>query len=326
MNPFFSIIIPVYNVEKYLNDCIKSVLSQNFESIETILIDDGSTDSSSQICKMYSKKFDTISYFRKENGGLSKARNYGILKATGEYLIFLDSDDFIEQDSLTNIYKILVNEKPDVLIGVLNKYYDDNNIKRNKIISTREEIRTLDKYEVINKLFPYIEWSAPKYIVKKEIVKKNNLKFKEGYLHEDVDWTTNLFLVCNSYSLNEIPFYYHRMMRHGSITNTLNSKRIRDVVSIVSDLILKLEQLQMPREVFLSFVSRLSKSTFFYFTSINFFDHKEKLELKKIFSDNIFILKYSTKISHKILYYCVKLLGIDFALTISWLIRKRRLN
>jgi glycosyltransferase involved in cell wall biosynthesis len=112
--PEISIIVPVYNVEKYLEKCLKSILHQIFSDFELILIDDGSTDSSGRICDEYLKRDSRIKVFHKENGGLSSARNYGIEKSTGKYIGFVDSDDYIAKDMYEVLYNNLQRENADV--------------------------------------------------------------------------------------------------------------------------------------------------------------------------------------------------------------------
>ena len=112
----FSIIIPVYNVEKYLNECVDSVLNQTYKYMEIILVDDGSTDSSPQICDSYAEKDNRIRAIHKENGGLSSARNAGIKNMTGDYVLFLDSDDFWDNNkALEHLSYIISEQKPDVV-------------------------------------------------------------------------------------------------------------------------------------------------------------------------------------------------------------------
>ena len=127
----FSIIVPVYNVEKYVKQCINSILSQTYINYELILVDDGSTDSSGSICDSF-KNNKLIKVFHKKNGGLSDARNYGFKKAEGEYVIFLDSDDYwIDNDFLSNINKMLIKKNYDLIIFNTIKYFDESEKKSN---------------------------------------------------------------------------------------------------------------------------------------------------------------------------------------------------
>ena len=116
-NQLISIIVPVYNVEEYLKQCLDSILEQTFSNYEVILVNDGSTDSSGLICQEYAEKDARIRYFEKENGGLSDARNYGIEQARGDYLTFVDSDDFLDASHLSILYNALVNNDADISIA-----------------------------------------------------------------------------------------------------------------------------------------------------------------------------------------------------------------
>ena len=116
MEPILSVVIPIYNVEDYLERCIDSVLNQNVDEIEIILVDDGSPDKCPQICDSYATKFSNIKVVHKKNAGLSAARNTGIELATGKYITFLDSDDAWMQNKLSHIMQILFEKKPDLLM------------------------------------------------------------------------------------------------------------------------------------------------------------------------------------------------------------------
>ena len=148
----FSIIVPVYNVEQYLKDCIESILKQSFENYEILLIDDGSTDRSGLICDEYVSSDSKITAFHKENGGLSDARNYGIKRAQGEYLVFIDSDDYIEPDALDKFNKQLEElNNPDVLITHIQKILIDSNIvKQMDEDLSLDLINNYSKNEIIN--------------------------------------------------------------------------------------------------------------------------------------------------------------------------------
>ena len=130
MEKVLSIIIPVYNVEKYIYECLDSIIYQKncINDCEIILVNDGSTDSSGDICKKYAKKYKNIKYLSKKNGGLSDARNFGIENASGNYIWFIDSDDYIQKDCISKIVKAIKEKKTDVIV-CQSKIVDDNNNK-----------------------------------------------------------------------------------------------------------------------------------------------------------------------------------------------------
>lgn len=117
MTDLISIIVPIYNSEKYLRQCIESILKQSYKNIEVLLINDGSPDSAADICKEYIEKDSRCHYYEKENGGLSDARNYGIERATGDFITFVDSDDFLMDQALEKLYATALLGESDLVVG-----------------------------------------------------------------------------------------------------------------------------------------------------------------------------------------------------------------
>lgn len=156
MHPYFSIILPVYNVAAYLDRCIQSVLEQNFKDYEIILVDDGSTDESSGICDQYAKKYDCISVLHKENGGLSSARNAGLKVAQGRYIWWVDSDDWIEPDALDLLYRASCDDSPDM---VKFSHYRVEGSRRIEVLSNAEA-GLYEKKTGIEKLMDWALFSA----------------------------------------------------------------------------------------------------------------------------------------------------------------------
>lgn len=184
-----SVIIPVYNVQDFLRQCVDSVLQQTYPYTEIILVDDGSTDNSGQICDEYQKQYDKIVVIHKENGGLSDARNVGYAKATGEYVFFLDSDDWIEADALESLYDLAKQEHADVAVANYWYQYEDRKVAAN----TMNQDMVLDKTNAMktllqNSLVKNFAWGK---LYRSEILK--GLQFPVGKLFEDVYWTHLVF-------------------------------------------------------------------------------------------------------------------------------------
>ena len=176
-----SIIVPVYNVEKYLKKCIDSIINQTYKNIEIILVDDGSKDSSGRICDEYIEKDKRIVTIHKKNGGLSDARNEGIKKATGKYLSFIDSDDYIEENMIGNLYKSIIENDSDIstcakIIEYSNKKIIKNN-KSNFCINNNEAMKRM-------LTFDEIDTSACDKLFKKDLFL--NIKFPVGRYYEDI--------------------------------------------------------------------------------------------------------------------------------------------
>lgn len=214
-----SVIVPIYNVEKYLKECIDSIIFQTYTNLEILLINDGSTDSSKKICEEYVNKDSRIKLFNKVNGGLSSARNFGIKKATGDYIIFIDSDDFIEKNMIEElVFGCECNNCDISVIGVY-KYFDNKNIyKESKFIyfgkvdnSKALENMMLNGFYACNKLF------------KRYIFEKNSFESK---LYEDIYLIPYIVEKSqNIYFLNEYGYYYRQ--REKSIVHTeFNEKKM----------------------------------------------------------------------------------------------------
>ena len=232
MSPFFSIVIPIFKVEKYLKECVESVLNQTFKDIEVILVDDGSPDSCPDICDEYDNKDSRIIVIHKQNGGLSSARNAGLKVVSGEYTVFLDSDDFyIHDDFIEKAYAKLMDKKVDILCFRRTKFFDDTKSFSEKTALYSEEIEnTLQYGNLIYKLSKedLLEAAATMKFIKTKALKNNDLYFKEGIFSEDVEWAFRLYPVLKSGTVFNYPDYAYRL-REKSITHSIGIKNVEDV-------------------------------------------------------------------------------------------------
>lgn len=220
-----SIVVPVYNVEKYLDRCVRSLVNQTYKDIEILLIDDGSTDGSGKLCDEYAKQDSRITAYHKVNGGLSDARNYGMERAKGEYISFIDGDDYVETDMM----EFLINSIGDAdmaTCGVYDDYasgvvagysgeelsYETDNIEAFKLILVGDIIAA----SVCNKL------------IKTEAARKQ--KFLVGRLYEDAFFNNDLMLNVKSVRVNTRPLY-HYVHREGSITTASFKKKDMDAIA-----------------------------------------------------------------------------------------------
>ena len=213
-----SVIVPVYNVEKYLDKCLTSLVNQTLKDIEIIVVNDGTKDNSQDIIDRYAKKYKNIIVIKKENGGLSSARNDGIEKATGEYIGFVDSDDYIEYDMYEKMYQKAKTNDYDVVVCDLKYIYDDREVDAfsniNNDLLTKEEVKTC----FLN-IYPSV-WNK---IYKKELIKDNNILFKKGVWFEDVEFTYRLLPYINSIGVVKEKFYNY-VQRDGAITRTFDER------------------------------------------------------------------------------------------------------
>lgn len=214
-----SVIIPVYNVEKYIFKTIESVICQTYSNVEIILIDDGSTDNSSKICDEYSKKDNRIRVIHQKNQGLSVARNIGTNLAEGDFVFYLDGDDYLEQDALENLMNL--SNDCDLIIGNYYYTYSDHedvaksNYSEQSILSTKEAMHDL----LIGKIQNFA-WGK---LIKADIAKKYG--FPDGKLFEDTYWAHLIINDCRSIVITNLPILHYRQ-RDNSISYSINLKRL----------------------------------------------------------------------------------------------------
>lgn len=234
-----SIIIPVYNVEKYLNQCLESIYKLDLSNKEIILINDGSTDNSLNILKEYKEKYsEKTILISQENKGLSEARNIGVRSSSGKYILFIDSDDFVDYKILENFLKEGLYYKEDILMGNSSNYYGDRIIKdfypdRLKNIGEKKGLFFLEE-RIKRKCFYLGVW---RNLYKKEFLLKNNLFFEKGILHEDNLFTPIAFCLAEKVRYSQKYFYFYRQTNSTSITKSKNKKRYVDLLIIIEKLL-----------------------------------------------------------------------------------------
>lgn len=231
----FSIIIPVYNVERYLNECVESVLSQTFTDFEILLIDDGSPDKSGVMCDEWAKKDSRIRVFHQENQGLSGARNTGIRNAIGDYLQFLDSDDWwASADVLQSISDRLDLTAADVLSYNYRKSYGGKLTDPAFSAETRDHSnRECGSLEYLVSRSLWVTGACNKAI-KRELFGNGELFFRKGITSEDIDWTLRLALQADSFDYcNAVAFVYRQ--REGSISHSISPKALECLCSNVEE-------------------------------------------------------------------------------------------
>ncbi len=240
-----SIIIPVYNVYSYLEKCITSVINQVNNELEILLINDGSTDNSDELCvKMEHKYSKYIKYYSKSNSGLSDTRNVGINKSNGKYIMFLDSDDYIE-NNLTKIIQILKTENPDILYFGYNKVFNDDKQPFYSFKSEQDKIFNKDDFIIYELSNRNLSIPACFGIYRKKIIIDNNIMFEKGILHEDERWSPIVLLNSNIIYTSSL-IVYNYIQRDGSITHkkdkTKNGLDLIDTCYYLDKLTNKIEQ------------------------------------------------------------------------------------
>lgn len=220
-----SIIVPIYNAEKYLNKCIDSLINQTKKELEFILVNDGSTDKTESIIKEYHDK--RIKCFKNKNQGIGKTRNFGISKSSGKYIMFLDSDDYLRKDACETLYQKALNEGSDLVICDFYKVYDSGRIEEVNLPSFEQT--TLKKRPALINEINLAPWNK---LYKRELITKNNLKFVENLKYEDAPFVIEAFICAKKIvKVDELLNYY---VIHGNSETTVRDKRCFDILKIIA--------------------------------------------------------------------------------------------
>jgi glycosyltransferase involved in cell wall biosynthesis len=232
-NPLVSIIVPVYNVEPYLKKCVDSIISQTYDNLEIILVDDGSPDSCGKICDEYAANDERVKVVHKENGGLSDARNAALDIMHGEYVAFVDSDDWVLPNYIKDMYENLVKYGADISLSGTIYIYDN---KKNIILAINKNEGLYTQKEAVENLFYQkgIYPSAYSKLYKSELFKE--IRYPKGKLNEDSAVTYKLFCLCNKISYTNASNYCY-LQRMGSIENSEFALNKMNAINIVEEML-----------------------------------------------------------------------------------------
>ena len=246
MNPKISVIIPVYNVELWLTKCIDSLLNQIYSNIEIILIDDGSTDRSGKICDEYSKKDNRIKVMHIKNSGQSVARNKGLDVSQGEYVLFIDSDDYLcDREIIGKFINIFNSSKCDFIYTSYCRFNDGNEDEITEILPinlTNKEVENKLGKDILVDLINKNSFHHAPYlkVCRRDFILNNDLYFREGYYHEDADWSFKVFYYAKKIIIYHEPWYMRRMRENSTITSRDEKsicKKLCDRLIIANELI-----------------------------------------------------------------------------------------
>ena len=226
----YSVIIPVYNVEKYIDRCLKSIISQNYDDLEIIVVDNGSTDSSGSICDTYASEYANISVYHIENHGVGSARNFGLSKARGEFIYFVDSDDYLVGNLFADFADKLVLDLDLAVFSYYNSFEEDLTEKQR----TEKSLPFKGNYDkdgfikIFKELFLsdmlYTVWNK---IYRREFLLENNLSFEQYELGEDVRFNLDVYREVNKIYLSQDSYYVYVIGRKGSAMSGYNPKRLQ---------------------------------------------------------------------------------------------------
>ena len=262
-----SIIVPIYNVSKYIKRCLDSLVNQTLDNIEIILVNDGSQENEEEIIKPYLKKYKNIKYFKKENGGQASARNFGLKRARGEYILFVDSDDYIETTMASKLYKVATEKDLDIIL--CNYYMETNDNKEEIYVLNENKYLTLNEYVILTPA----PWNK---LIKREFLINNNFSFIEGIIYEDYATIPTLALYNPKvYFLNEC--LYHYIQSEVSTMRSLEYKeKYENIIPATKYLYNKMHDMgfEVELEYLISFHT-------LYLASLNFYESKkyDKIDL-----------------------------------------------
>lgn len=220
--PLISVIVPVYKVEKYLPRCVASLQGQDYPNLEILLVDDGSPDRCGEICDEYAAKDPHIRVIHKPNGGLGSARNAGIEQARGEYLSFIDSDDWIDSDSYSRLYALILKSGAQMVLAGRYDYYEDSGKECRGLCPQREETVTGEEAARRILTWNHVDTAAWDKLYHRSLFA--SLRYPEGVTQEDFPVTYRAALLCEHCALGNFSFYHYNH-RAGSITQSTFSRR-----------------------------------------------------------------------------------------------------
>lgn len=245
--PEFSIVIPVYNTVNELPRCINSILEQKFKNYEVILVDDGSTDGSSDVCDDLCRKYSQIHVIHKENGGAAEARNTGIFAAVGEYLLFVDSDDmWSDPNALLDLDQIVDKQRVDLIcFGV--KIIDAHGNQEKIRCPQRPIAGGYEKESIVRHLVYKNQYFSASYVkaIRRDFFVSKDLFFIKGLLSEDIEWSFRVLIECKDISIYPNPFYKRIRREEGSLTAAISKKNIIAILDSIDAGIISMKNLNI---------------------------------------------------------------------------------
>lgn len=287
MIPKISVIIPIYNIEKYLRECLDSIANQTLDDIQVLMIDDGSTDSSAEICKEYEKKYDGFEYYYKENGGTASARNLGLSKATGEYIGFVDSDDYVELDMFQRFYDTAKKYNADIVYNCMRDLGDYVYMQPGcyELSQIKDYIFPVLLPHVISTgTFRTLDWGNCARIFKSSIIKDNNITFFDKSRRcEDFAFSVECALNCKRYVvLDEGNLYHYRPNE-----NSKSRSYTKNMWKSIRELMLYMKKITLNTDVY-DFSASIEYCVFYFCVSV--LRNEMRCENKKQTIENMLVV------------------------------------
>ena len=313
----FSIVVAAYNVAEYLEECVDSLANQNFPNseYEVVIVDDGSTDGQTgNLCDQLTSKYEVVRTIHQENGGLSSARNTGIKESKGDYLLFVDGDDFWSNpEFLHTLSENIENYQSDVIVFSYNKYYgSDDSVKVSfDFIPNQGDISDELAELVKNEVLTAPAWNK---CVKRNLFKQG-LDFPIGFLSEDCLYCADLLKLISSYSILNVDCYQYRQNRLGSITNIVKEQNVIDILKSIEIGLTDIDKLSSNVKDALNIYFAISYISILPFVN----QYSSHPEIQRLLRDYKFLLKFSNEIKNKSFKYTgllTRLFGVNLSIKI----------
>ena len=291
---FFSVILPIYNVEKYLAECVESVLKQTFSDYELILVDDGSKDNSGKICDEYAQRDGRIRVIHKENGGASDTRNVGLNNALGDYIVYIDSDDYIMTDDfLSDLHNEIKAKGSDIVLYKFCKLYDDTGKIEKCTFSLDFVENTKNTDELLVELVKRDAYYGMAWIkaFKRSLAVDNNVMFDVNLVCEDMDWYFQLVLNANTITAIDKSYIAYRQ-RSGSTTATIKLRNLVDFVITLEKWSNKIQKAHISEDKRKALYGALSKYYANMLVVYSRLKDKKKKQYKKQIKSLAYLLNY----------------------------------
>lgn len=328
MDKKLSFVLPIYKVEDYLPQCVDSILSQWTEDCEMILVDDGSPDGCGAICDRYAQQHPDVKVIHKPNGGLSDARNAGMELATGTYVLFVDSDDYIEEGSVEKILQWIDSTDADVAFLLSRKVYPDGTSEPLGENLIRSEIYGKSREEVLRFLagcpkFPASSWGK---IYRRAFLQEHGFHYPhDRRLSEDLQYSLDLFLTAEKFDYLDFPYYCYRQNRAGSICSTVTAKYYFDTFLFVTESARRFAENRKAKDeicgLALSFVAYEYAILLWQMLDMTGDDRKKA---KRMLQEYRWVLSYGKSSRTKLVHAALKVLGLEgTAKLLDWYMKRR---
>ncbi|MEI0495510.1 glycosyltransferase [Brachyspira intermedia] len=232
MNNLISIILPVYNAEKYIEKCLKSLITQTYNNIEILCINDGSKDNSYNILKKYAEKDNRIKVFTQENSGPAKTRNVGLDNASGDYIMFCDADDYYQQNMCELMLKTIIENDVDIVMCGINIIYClSNNIREEEVEYFKLKLK--GKHDILNNEILSINIMLWNKILKRSIINNNNIHFLDGFEHDDANFILKYLINCKNYYGLDLKLYNYQIINPNSVMMNFYYKNMNNKLDFI---------------------------------------------------------------------------------------------